>query len=106
MQGSGPEGVDDLCFHTYEEFSPHPSPPPGSWGGWPNLAEIGRIWQNLAEFARISQNLASWGGTEKEEKEKEEKIPHTCESIGHRPLRGRCPKGSFAANKNLDRKQI
>ena len=29
---------------------------------------------------------------EKEEKEEEEKIPHTCESIGHRPLWGRCPK--------------
>ena len=30
-QGSGPEGVDDLCFHTYGEFSPpppSPSPPP------------------------------------------------------------------------------
>ena len=25
------------------------------------------------------------------EEEKEEKIPHMCESIGHRPLRGRCP---------------
>ena len=25
--GSGPEGVDDLCFHTYGEFSPPPSPP-------------------------------------------------------------------------------
>ena len=33
------------------------------------------------------------GGTKEEEKEKEkeEKIPHMCESIGHRPLRGRCP---------------
>ena len=35
-----------------------------------------------------------WGGMkeeeEKEEKE-EEKIP-LCETIGHRPLRGRCPK--------------
>ena len=34
------------------------------------------------------------GGTEEEEKEKEkekEKIP-LCDSIGHRPLRGRCPK--------------
>ena len=30
-------------------------------------------------------------GEEKEEKEEEEKIP-LCESIGHRPLRGRCPK--------------
>ena len=27
-QGSGPKGVDDLCFHTYGEFSPSPSPPP------------------------------------------------------------------------------
>ena len=29
-QGSGPEGVDDLCFHTYGGFSPPPpsSPPP------------------------------------------------------------------------------
>ena len=28
-QGSGPERVDDLCFHTYGEFSPSPpsSPP-------------------------------------------------------------------------------
>ena len=25
-QGSGPEGVDDLCFNTYGEF--YPSPPP------------------------------------------------------------------------------
>ena len=29
-QGSGSEGVDDLCFHTYGEFSPSPPslPPP------------------------------------------------------------------------------
>ena len=37
------------------------------------------------------------GGTEKKEKKKEkekekEKVSHMCESIGHRPLRGRCPK--------------
>ena len=32
------------------------------------------------------------GGTEEKEKEEEEKISHMCESIGHRPLRGRCPK--------------
>ena len=41
--------------------------------------------------------LEAWGrgGTKKkkEKKEKEEKIPHMCESIGHRPLRGHCPKG-------------
>ena len=28
-QGSGPKGVNGLCFHTYGEFSPSsPSPPP------------------------------------------------------------------------------
>ena len=38
------------------------------------------------------------GGTEKkkkkekEKKEEKEKVSHMCESIGHRPLRGRCPK--------------
>ena len=26
-------------------------------------------------------------------KEEEKKIPHMCESKGHRPLWGRCPKG-------------
>ena len=30
-----------------------------------------------------------------EEKEKEEKIPHMCESIGHQPLRSRCPAPSL-----------
>ena len=33
------------------------------------------------------------GAEEKKEEEKKEKIPHMCESIGHRPLWGRCPKG-------------
>ena len=40
------------------------------------------IWASRLGFVR---------GT-KEEEEKEEKIPHMCESIGHQPLRGRCPK--------------
>ena len=30
------------------------------------------------------------GGTEEKEEKEKEKIP-LCESIGHRPLRGRCP---------------
>ena len=33
------------------------------------------------------------GMVEEKKKEEEEKIPHMCESIGHRPLRSRCPKG-------------
>ena len=31
-QGSGPERVNDLCFHTYGEFSP--SPPEIGTLGW------------------------------------------------------------------------
>ena len=40
-QGSGPEGVDDLCFHTYGEFSP--SPPLG-------IGPHGWDWDLVAEF--------------------------------------------------------
>ena len=39
------------------------------------------------------------GGTE-EEKEEKEKIP-LCESIGHRPLRGRCPAPTLNYNHDL-----
>ena len=42
-----------------------------------------------------ARRLRGKGGMKEEEKEKEEeeeKIPHMCESIGHRPLRSRCPK--------------
>ena len=46
--------------------------------------------------SRLRYGLGGWGegGAEekREEKEEEEKIPHVCESIGHRPPRGRCPK--------------
>ena len=46
--------------------------------------------------SRLRYGPGGWGeagGAEEEEKEekKEEKIPHMCESIGHRPLWGRCP---------------
>ena len=41
------------------------------------------------------------GGTEKEKKkEEEEKIP-LCESIGHRPLWGRCPAPTLNYNHDL-----
>ena len=39
------------------------------------------------------------GGTE-EKKEEKEKIP-LCESIGHRPLRGRCPAPTLHYNLDL-----
>ena len=74
MQGSGPKGVDGLCFYTYGKFSP--SAPLLNWGrGWPNLAEFyrnrqnlaefcrakfGRIWQHFAEISRILQKSAEF----------------------------------------------
>ena len=44
-QGSGPEGVDDLCFYTYGEFFPPPPPPPPGIGpfGW-DLDLKAKIW--------------------------------------------------------------
>ena len=46
---------------------------------------------------RLKWRLGSQGGTEKEkekeeEEEEKEKVSHMCDIIGHRPLRGRCPK--------------
>ena len=47
------------------------------------------------------------GGAEEKEKEEEEKIPHMCESIGHRPLRGRCPAPpSTSATTYLSRARV
>ena len=40
---------------------------------------------------RLKYGPGGWGDMWKEKK-KEEKIPHMCESIGHRSLWGRCPK--------------
>ena len=47
------------------------------------------IWAARQEFGPGGWDLSP-GGVRTEKKE--EKIPHMCESIGHRPLRGRCPK--------------
>ena len=48
--------------------------------------------------------LEVWGrgGAEEEEKEEEEeeKIPYRCESIGHRPLWGCCPKREKERKRN------
>ena len=42
--------------------------------------------------SRLKFRLRSQRGGTEEEKEEEEKFPHMCESIGHRPLRGHCQK--------------
>ena len=62
------------------------------------------IWVSRLGFGPQDWNLGLetgiLEGTDNEEEEKEEekeKIPHMCESIGHRPLRGRCPKALASA---------
>ena len=59
----------------------------GFWPpGWDLGLQVG-IWATRQE---LGLGFKSKGGRteKKDEKEKEEKIPHICESIGHRPLRG------------------
>ena len=64
-QGSSPIGVDDLCFHTYGEFSP--SPPGIGPLGW-DLGLQAEIW---------ARRLGEGGGAEeKKEEEKKEKSPY------------------------------
>ena len=48
-------------------------------------------WDLGLETRMWASRLGFEGGGTEEQKEKE-KIPHMCESIGHRPLLGRCPK--------------
>ena len=62
----------------------------GIWASRLGFGLEAGIWAS-----RLRCGPGGWGrgGTKEEEKEKEkEKIFHMCESIGHRPLRGRCPK--------------
>ena len=64
-------------------------------GIWPrdwNLGLETGIWAKRVGFGPEGR-----GGTEekKEEEEEKEKFP-LCESIGHRPLRGRCPKTNMS----------
>ena len=70
-QGSGPKGVNNLCFDTYGEFSP---PPPSGIGpfSWDLDLKAG-IWSS-----RLRYGPGGWGrGIEEEEK-----IP-LYENIGH-----------------------
>ena len=41
---------------------------------------------------------------EEKEEEEEENIPHMCESIGHQPVWGHCPKGR--ENTNQDNEEL
>ena len=93
--GSGSEGVDDLCFHIRWEFSPPPSPsapPPHS-----NPSLKAQIPVSKPKSLSQSPNLSPMAEIQRET----EKIPHMCESIGHRPLLGRCPASSLNFKHNL-----
>ena len=60
--------------------------------GW-NLGLEVRIWTLSLEFGPQNRDISFEGGGRTEEKEKEEEEKFLmCESIGHRLLRGRCPK--------------
>ena len=48
--------------------------------------------------SRLRYGPGGWGEGGAEEK-KEEKIPHMCESISHRPLWGRCPASPLTSTK-------
>ena len=75
----------------------------GPWG-WNLGLEVG-IWSSRLGFGPQGRDMGleaeiwAWRmggrgeGTKKKEKEEEEKIPHMCGSIGHKPLWGRCLKG-------------
>ena len=82
--GSGPEGADDLCFHTGEISPPSSSPsssspPPLLSASRPKSQPQGPILAfNLKSQPRIISSSS--------EDMEEEKLPHVCESIGHRPL--------------------
>ena len=58
--------------------------------GW-NLGLEVRIWTLRLGFEPHNWDMSFEGGGRTEEKKEEEKFL-LCESIGHRPLRGRCPK--------------
>ena len=52
-----------------------------------------RIWASRLGFRPQGWDMSFEGGGRTEKKEEEEEVKFVlCESIGHRPLRGRCPK--------------
>ena len=71
--------------HMCESIGHRPLLGPQDW----DLGLKAGIWASTLRYG--PGGLQEGGAEEKEEKEKEEKIPHVCESIGHRPLWGRCP---------------
>ena len=56
-QGSGPEGVDNLCFPTYGKFSNSPPPPGIGPLGWDLDLEV-EIWVSRQGSGLQARTLA------------------------------------------------
>ena len=65
----------------------------GIWASRLGYGPPGWIWAS-----RLRYGPRGWDGGSK----KEEKIPHVCESLGRRPLRGRCSKMMICKVFHLD----
>jgi len=69
------------------------------WGGWwPMLSHKWGIFSAFSSSVRLSVRPPP---RRMDGLTKEEKIPHIFESIGHGPLRGRCPASFLNFNHNL-----
>ena len=96
-------GIFSSSFFSFSLFVP-PLPQPG--GPCPSLeAQIPVLRPKSHDQGPNPNPKAGEGGVkeEEEEEEEEEKIPHMFESIGHRPLRGRCAK---KRKKNIEEKGL
>ena len=71
----------------------------------PNSAKFCSFLWNTTKFCQTLPIFAHfyqiWPSLPSSWEEEEEIIPHMCESIGHRPLWGRCPAPSLSLNHNL-----
>ena len=89
---AAPEGSMTYAFTHMGNFSPSLSPPPlpGSGPlGW-DLDLEAEIWASRLGFELRRGGI------------RRRNFP-MCESIGHRPLRGRCPAPSISSTTNLGR---
>ena len=79
-------------------------------GIWASKLGFGLGFETGIWASRLGYGPPGWGrrgAEEEEEEEKEEKIPHMCESIGHRPLWGCCPaRISISATTYLSRARV
>ena len=89
-RGSGPEGANDLCFVIFYDL------------GLKVSINNGILALRLG-FEPLGWNLTLKGGGTDGGEEGGGEISPMYESIGHRPLRGCCPKGDGSTDRPTDR---